>query len=150
LHDIGKIAVPEALLNKQGPLTRDEFLRVIDHPVIGEEMVRPLVTLSAVLRIIRHHHERYDGRGYPDGLRGDDIPYEVRLLSIVDAYDALTSHRAYRPAPLEHAAAIETLRREAAGGKWDPEMVTSFSTMLGEESPQWDSISLPVPVLRLA
>jgi putative two-component system response regulator len=150
LHDIGKIAVPEALLNKQGPLTRDEFLRVIDHPVIGEEMVRPLVTLSAVLRIIRHHHERYDGRGYPDGLRGDDIPYEVRLLSIVDAYDALTSHRAYRPAPLEHAAAIETLRREAAGGKWDPDMVTSFSTMLGEESPQWDSISLPVPVLRLA
>ncbi|MCU1230200.1 MAG: hypothetical protein JWO97_3084 [Acidobacteria bacterium] len=150
LHDIGKIAVPEALLNKQGPLTRDEFLRVIDHPVIGEEMVRPLVTLSAVLRIIRHHHERYDGRGYPDGLRGDDIPYEVRLLSIVDAYDALTSHRAYRPAPLEHAAAIETLRREAAGGKWDPEMVTSFSMMLGEASPQWDSISLPVPVLRLA
>jgi putative two-component system response regulator len=150
LHDIGKIAVPESLLNKQGPLTRDEFLRVIDHPVIGEEMVRPLVTLSAVLRIIRHHHERYDGRGYPDGLRGDDIPYEVRLLSIVDAYDALTSHRAYRPSPLEHSAAIETLRREAAGGKWDPEMVSSFSAMLGETSPHWDSISLPVPVLRLA
>jgi putative two-component system response regulator len=150
LHDIGKIAVPEALLNKQGPLTRDEFLRVIDHPVIGEEMVRPLVTLNAVLRIIRHHHERYDGRGYPDGLRGDDIPYEVRLLSIVDAYDALTSHRAYRPAPLEHAAAIETLRREAAGGKWDPEMVSQFSAMLGEGSPKWESISLPVPVLRLA
>jgi putative two-component system response regulator len=150
LHDIGKIAVPEALLNKQGPLTRDEFLRVIDHPVIGEEMVRPLVTLSAVLRMIRHHHERYDGRGYPDGLRGDDIPYEVRLLSIVDAYDALTSHRAYRPSPLEHSAAMETLRREASGGKWDPEMVASFSTMLGNASPQWDAISLPVPVLQLS
>ncbi|HEX7831757.1 MAG TPA: HD domain-containing phosphohydrolase, partial [Thermoanaerobaculia bacterium] len=131
LHDIGKIAVPEALLNKQGPLTREEFMRVIDHPAIGEEMVRPLTTLTSVLGLIRHHHERYDGRGYPDGLRGDAIPYEVRLLSIVDAYDALTSHRAYRPAPLSHDAAIATLRREAAGGKWDPTMVEQFATMLG-------------------
>jgi putative two-component system response regulator len=149
LHDIGKIAVPEALLNKQGPLTRDEFLRVIDHPVIGEEMVRPLMTLGGVLRMIRHHHERYDGRGYPDGLRGDTIPYEVRLMSIVDAYDALTSHRAYRPAPLAHDAAIETLRREATGGKWDPQMVDAFSGMLGETGPDWDRISQPVPTLNL-
>jgi len=150
LHDIGKIAVPEKLLNKQGPLTRDEFMRVIDHPVIGEEMVRPLTTLTSVLKMIRHHHERYDGRGYPDGLRGDAIPYEVRLLSIVDAYDALTSHRAYRPAPLTHEAAIATLRRESAGGKWDPVMVEEFATMLGATAPSWDEISLPAPVLRLA
>lgn len=150
LHDIGKIAVPESLLNKEGPLTRDEFLRVIDHPVIGEEMVRPLTTLASVLQLIRHHHERYDGRGYPDGLRGDAIPYEVRLLSIVDAYDALTSHRAYRPAPLSHEAAIGTLRREATGGKWDPVMVEQLASMLGAEGPQWDSISQPVPMLRLA
>jgi putative two-component system response regulator len=149
LHDIGKIAVPEALLNKQGPLTRDEFLRVIDHPVIGEEMVRPLLTLSGVLRMIRHHHERYDGRGYPDGLRGDSIPYEVRLMSIVDAYDALTSHRAYRPAPLAHDAAIETLRREATGGKWDPQMVDQFAGMLGDQGPEWEKISQPVPTLNL-
>ncbi|HEX2833092.1 MAG TPA: HD domain-containing phosphohydrolase [Thermoanaerobaculia bacterium] len=150
LHDIGKIAVPEALLNKQGPLTREEFMRVIDHPAIGEEMVRPLTTLTAVLGLIRHHHERYDGRGYPDGLRGDTIPYEVRLLSIVDAYDALTSHRAYRPAPLSHDAAIATLRREAAGGKWDPVMVEQFATMLGTSAPAWDTISVPAPMLRLA
>jgi len=149
LHDIGKIAVPEALLNKEGPLTRDEFMRVIDHPVIGEEMVRPLLTLGAVLRMIRHHHERYDGRGYPDRLRGDEIPYEVRLLSIVDAYDALTSHRSYRPAPLSHVAAIETLRREAAGGKWDPLMVDQFAAMLGTTSPDWTSIEMPVPMLNL-
>ena len=149
LHDIGKIAVPESLLNKNGPLSRDEFLRVIDHPVIGEEMVRPLLTLGSVLRMIRHHHERYDGRGYPDGLRGEAIPYEVRLLSIVDAYDALTSHRSYRPAPLSHEAAIETLRREAAGGKWDPVMVDAFSAMLGSGSPAWEQISMPVPRLRL-
>ena len=150
LHDIGKIAVPEKLLNKNGPLSRDEFLRVIDHPVIGEEMVRPLTTLSSVLQLIRHHHERYDGRGYPDGLCGDAIPYEVRLLSIVDAYDALTSHRAYRPAPLTHDAAIATLRREANGGKWDPRMVEQFATMLGDAEPQWERISRDAPVLRLA
>jgi len=150
LHDIGKIAVPEALLNKQGPLTRDEFMRVIDHPVIGEEMVRPLVTLTQVLGLIRHHHERYDGRGYPDGLRGDAIPYEVRLLSIVDAYDALTSHRSYRPAPLSHEAAVATLRREASGGKWDPAMVDSFAVMLGEAGPDWNAITQPVPMLNLA
>jgi putative two-component system response regulator len=147
LHDIGKIAVPESLLNKQGPLTREEFLRVIDHPVIGEEMVRPLNTLAAILRMIRHHHERYDGRGYPDGLRGDAIPYEVRLLSIVDAYDALTSHRSYRPAPLTHTAALETLRREAAGGKWDPVMVDQFTTMLGANPPDWEAITQAVPSL---
>ena len=150
LHDIGKIAVPEKLLNKKGPLTRDEFLRVIDHPVIGEEMVRPLTTLSAVLEIIRHHHERYDGRGYPDGLCADKIPYEVRLLSIVDAYDALTSHRSYRPAPLTHEAALATLRREANGGKWDPVMVEQFVAMLGADAPAWEEISLPAPVLKLA
>ncbi|MEA2344872.1 MAG: cyclic di-GMP phosphodiesterase [Thermoanaerobaculia bacterium] len=147
LHDIGKIAVPESLLNKQGPLTRDEFLRVIDHPVIGEEMVRPLLTMSAVLQLIRHHHERYDGRGYPDGLSGEAIPYEVRLLSIVDAYDALTSHRSYRPAPLSHTAALETLRREAAGGKWDPVMVDQFVRMLGANPPDWEAITQSVPSL---
>jgi putative two-component system response regulator len=150
LHDIGKIAVPGSLLNKQGPLTREEFMRVIDHPVIGEEMVRPLLTLSSVLGMIRHHHERYDGRGYPDSLKGDTIPPEVRLLSIVDAYDALTSHRAYRPSPLTHEAAMGTLRREASGGKWDPRMVEQFSLMLGEEGPDWSAISLPVPELKLA
>jgi putative two-component system response regulator len=147
LHDIGKIAVPESLLNKQGPLTREEFLRVIGHPVIGEEMVRPLNTLASVLRMIRHHHERYDGRGYPDGLRGEAIPHEVRLLSIVDAYDALTSHRSYRPAPLSHTAALETLSREAAGGKWDPVMVGQFAEMLGANEPDWDAITQPFPSL---
>ncbi|HVT44125.1 MAG TPA: HD domain-containing phosphohydrolase [Thermoanaerobaculia bacterium] len=149
LHDIGKIAVPESLLNKRGPLTRDEFLRVIDHPVIGEEMCRPLLTLHGVLRMIRHHHERFDGRGYPDGLKGTAIPEEVRLLSIVDAYDALTSHRSYRPAPLDHRAALETLRREAQAGKWDPEMVDELCTMLGDEAPDYESIARPVPTLQL-
>jgi putative two-component system response regulator len=149
LHDIGKIAVPESLLNKRGPLTREEFIRVIDHPVIGEEICRPLHTILPVLKLIRHHHERYDGRGYPDGLKGDEIPYEVRMISIVDAYDALTSHRAYRPAPLTHTAAIETLKREADAGKWDPVLVTTFCEMLGNEPPDWAAIGKPVPILHL-
>jgi len=150
LHDIGKIAVPEALLNKKGPLTREEFIRVIDHPVIGEEICRPLHTLTPVLRLIRHHHERYDGRGYPDGLKQDQIPYEVRAISIVDAYDALTSHRAYRPAPLTHEAALETLRREADAGKWDPDLVILFCEMLGDQAPDWQTIGLPIPTLNLS
>ncbi len=149
LHDIGKIAVPESLLNKRGPLTREEFIRVIDHPVIGEEICRPLHTILPVLKLIRHHHERYDGRGYPDGLKGDEIPYEVRMISIVDAYDALTSHRAYRPAPLTHAAALETLKREADAGKWDPILVTKFCEMLGSAPPDWALIGKPVPTLHL-
>jgi putative two-component system response regulator len=149
LHDIGKIAVPEQLLNKSGPLTREEFLRVIDHPVIGEEICRPLQTLHSVLKMIRHHHERFDGRGYPDGLLGDAIPYEVRILSIADAYDALTSHRAYRPKPLTHQAAVETLEREAEAGKWDPILVRAFKQMLGDSSPDFAAIARPVPSLQL-
>ena len=122
-------------------------MRVIDHPVIGEEMVRPLMTLASVLRMIRHHHERYDGRGYPDGLRGEAIPHEVRLLSIVDAYDALTSHRSYRPSPLSHTAALETLRREATAGKWDPQLTAEFTRMLGAQPPDWQRIAIPIPTL---
>lgn len=147
LHDIGKLAVPEALLNKPGPLTRDEFMKVIDHPVIGEEICRPLGSLASVLALIRHHHERYDGRGYPDSLEGESIPYEVRMLSIVDAYDALTSDRAYRPAPLSHDAAIQTLQREAKAGKWDPRLVDAFVARFGPTGPDWNAIARPAPPL---
>lgn len=149
LHDIGKIAVPESLLNKPGPLTRDEFMRVIDHPVIGEEICRPLSTLGAVLKLIRHHHERFDGRGYPDGLRGEQIPREIRLISVVDAYDALTSHRAYRTSPLSHEAAMETLTREASAGKWDEEVVAALRQMLGDSPPDFSEPTLPLPRLHL-
>ena len=90
-------------------------------------------------------------RSTDPGLRGDAIPYEVRLLSVVDAYDALTSHRAYRSAPLTHNAALATLRREADGGKWDSVMVEQLCAMLGDRAPAWDSIAtVPAPTLRLA
>jgi putative two-component system response regulator len=150
LHDIGKIGVAEGLLNKSGPLTRDEFLRVIDHPVIGEEICRPLQSLESVLSLIRHHHERYDGRGYPDGLKGDEIPFEVRLISVVDAYDALTSHRSYRPSPLPHDTAMETLRTEAGAGKWDPLMVEELTRLLGAEAPDFEKLAGPIPTLALS
>lgn len=148
LHDIGKIAVPEELLNKAGPLTKEEYLRVIDHPTIGEQMVRPLVSLKSILKIVRHHHERFDGRGYPDGLIGMQIPMEARLLSVVDAYDALTSNRAYRSAPLDHVTALETLQREAANGKWDPVFVDGLSALLGSRAPDYAALSTELPLLR--
>jgi putative two-component system response regulator len=147
LHDIGKIAVPEELLNKVGPLTKEEYLRVIDHPTIGEQMVRPLVSLRPILEIIRHHHERFDGRGYPDGLAGTEIPLEARLLSVVDAYDALTSNRAYRPGPLDHLAALETLQRESRSGKWDPVFVDALCSLLGAQPPDFAALSTPLPAL---
>lgn len=141
LHDIGKIAVPEELLNKAGPLTREEYLRVIDHPAIGERMVRPLLSLRSILKVIRHHHERFDGRGRPDGLAGLQIPTEARLLSVVDAYDALTSERSYRAAPLDHLTALETLQREARGGKWDPYFVDGLCSMLGSQRPDFAALA---------
>ncbi len=127
LHDVGKIGVPDAVLLKPGPLNDDEWQIMRTHPVIGESIVRPLHSFRHVLPIIRHHHEHWDGSGYPDGLRADAIPIAARVFQVADVFDALTSHRPYRK-PLELADAIATLEDEAAGGKWDPEIVTAFAT----------------------
>ncbi|MBI2081503.1 MAG: response regulator [candidate division NC10 bacterium] len=125
LHDLGKVAVPEAILLKAGPLTTEERAVIQRHPVIGEEICRPLRSLQGVLPIIRHHHERRDGSGYPDGLRGDAIPVTVRILQVVDVFDALTTDRPYRRA-LPLGAALEVLEAEARQGWWDPEIVRAF------------------------
>ncbi len=99
LHDVGKIGVPEPLLRKEGRLTLDECRRVQQHPVIGESILRPLLAeLPVVAAIVRSHHERVDGRGYPDGLRADDIPLPARIVAVADAFDAMTSSRSYRRA----------------------------------------------------
>ena len=103
-------------------------------------MVRPLVSLRAILDVVRHHHERFDGRGCPDGLAGMEIPTDARLLSVVDAYDALTSDRAYRAAPLDHAAALGVLQREARNGKWDPYFVNGLCALLGENPPDFAAL----------
>ena len=129
LHDIGKISVPDAVLNKPGKLTPEEMAVIREHPAQGVRMVESLESLRDVIPLIRWHHERLDGRGYPDGLKGDEIPRLVRILSVADVYDALASERPYRAAmPL--AKCLDILRSEADGGGLDGELVERFCDVL--------------------
>lgn len=121
VHDIGKIVIPDAVLKKEGPLTEEEFLLVKEHPVVGEDICRPLKSFDLVRPIIRHHHERLDASGYPDGLEGDAIPITARILSIVDVYDALTTDRPYRSA-LSPEEALAIMEGEVEKGWWDREI----------------------------
>ncbi len=128
LHDIGKVAVPDAILYKAGPLTEQEWQIMRTHPVRGEEICRPIACLSPVLPVIRHHHERFDGSGYPDGLQGEQIPLLARVLQVADVYDALTSQRTYKRG-MSHREAIDLLRQEVRKGWRDPHMVEVFAGM---------------------
>ncbi len=118
LHDIGKISTPDAILNKPGSLDPEEMAQVRRHPDAGEHICNGLKTLQPVLDLIRHHHERPDGRGYPDGLSGDAVTLQVRIMAACDAYDALTTDRPYRKA-LPWREAIALLERGARAGIWD-------------------------------
>ncbi len=129
LHDIGKIGVKDTILNKPGKLTDDEFAEVKKHPETGENICRPLRSLEPVLPIIKHHHEKYDGSGYPSGLVGEDIPLLARIMAIVDVYEALSSRRAYRDA-LTHAETMKILSEETADGKFDPVLLEKFKQMM--------------------
>lgn len=131
VHDVGKVAVPDDILLKPGPLDDDERRIMQRHPVVGEEICAPLKSLARVLPIIRHHHERLDGSGYPDGLRGEQIPLTARILQVVDIYDALTMHRPYRRA-LSHQHALTLMNQEAQRGWLDPHLVTALDHMLRE------------------
>jgi putative two-component system response regulator len=124
IHDIGKIGVPDSILLKPGPLNPAELELMRAHVVIGESIVRPLRSGSNLLPIIRHHHERMDGQGYPDGLRGQEIPRLARIVSVCDAYDALVNDRPYRNR-LPTNEAINILLR-GAGTQWDPDVVDLF------------------------
>lgn len=132
LHDIGKISVPDAVLLKPGRLTEDEQKTMRQHPVDGVQICEPLRTMRPVLPIIRHHHEKFDGSGYPDGLKGDEIPYLARVFQVVDIFDALTNNRVYRKA-LSAGEAMEILEQESRKGWWDPVVVGAFRSMLGRE-----------------
>jgi len=125
IHDIGKIGVPDAILLKPDLLDEAETVRMRAHPVIGESIVRPLRTGTSLLPIIRHHHEHYDGCGYPDGLRGLEIPRLARIVSVCDAYDALVNDRPYRPKRSSDEAVRVLL--DGAGSQWDPEVVKLFA-----------------------
>ncbi len=129
LHDLGKITVPDEILKKGSNLTAEEWQVMKQHPITGETICRPLKSLRAVWPIIRNHHEHWNGSGYPDGLRGEDIPLLARILQVVDVYDALVTARPYKPA-LPHEQAAETMRQEAAAGLWDPKLVAEFFQML--------------------
>lgn len=125
LHDIGKVAIPDSILLKPAPLSAQETEIVRQHPVTGEKICAPLKSLRRILPIIRHHHERMDGSGYPDRLSGEEIPLKARIVQVADVYDALIKDRPYREA-LSSEEALEILRREAAQGWLDAALVWKF------------------------
>lgn len=127
-HDIGKIGVSDKILQKPGPLTPGERDQIEQHPIIGFNIVEPLKLLHIALPGIRHHHERFDGSGYPDGLKGKDIPISARIMAIADAYEALTADRPYRKGR-SHEEAIEELQK-CAGTQFDPEYVEKFIVVI--------------------
>ena len=129
LHDLGKIAVPDGILLKPGPLDSLEQERIRAHPGAGSDLVLGLRSLDLVRPIMRHHHEKWDGSGYPDGLKGEAIPLGARIISVVDVYDALHTDRPYKPA-LPHSDAVSLLIRETDAGYWDPKIVDTFLEIL--------------------
>src|SRR6266511_4184701 len=124
LHDVGKIGVDDAILRKLAPLTAAEYRLMQQHPIIGERIVQPLHLGYAIGPIVRHHHERWDGRGYPDGLAGESIALGARIVAVADAFDAMTTRRPYnRVRSVREAAEI---MRAGAGRAWDPHVVAVF------------------------
>lgn len=129
LHDVGKVVIPDNILFKPGKLTPEEWKVMEGHAERGEKICSSMRSMSAVLPIIRNHHERWDGSGYPDRLKGEEIPLLARILQVADIYDALTTVRAYKPA-MSPESAVRTLRDEAARGWRDPDLVELFSGIL--------------------
>ncbi|HLJ60999.1 MAG TPA: diguanylate cyclase [bacterium] len=137
LHDIGKIGVPDEILRKPGPLTEDEWNVMRKHPAIGEEILRPVDRMSPVAALVRHHQERWDGSGYPDGLRGDAIPLGARIVAVGDAYSAMMDDRAYRKGRTREGA-LDDLRR-GAGTQFDPQVVEVFCRVVQQDIPFGDT-----------
>jgi putative two-component system response regulator len=129
VHDVGKIAVPDAILLKPGSLSTDEWKLIKEHSLVGERICAPLKSFRFVLPIIRHHHEKCDGSGYPDGLRGEEIPVTARVLQIVDVYDALTTDRPYKQA-FSITDALQTMKQEVAKGWWDSRIFDQFERLV--------------------
>ncbi|GAW93053.1 metal dependent phosphohydrolase [Calderihabitans maritimus] len=124
LHDIGKIGVSEQILRKPGKLSEKEFREIQQHPVVGAKILQPIKLFKPIIGAVKHHHERYDGTGYPDGLKGEEIPLFARIVAVADAYDAMTSDRVYRKA-LSSREALAEMKRNI-GSQFDPEVVDVF------------------------
>ena len=124
LHDIGKLGLPDFILQKAGPLTADEYEQVKAHPTIGADILAAAAFPGALTLIVRHHHENWDGTGYPDRLRGDEIPLGARIVAIVDCYDAMTSDRPYRRAS-SHESAVAMIHQRR-GTTYDPDLAAAF------------------------
>jgi HD-GYP domain-containing protein (c-di-GMP phosphodiesterase class II) len=124
LHDIGKIGIPDSILLKPGPLSRDEWKVMRTHPEVGRRLVEHIPFLTGAVPIVHHHHERWDGNGYPEGLRGEDIPLGARIFAVADALDAMTFDRPYSRAVTLEAACEEISR--CSGTHFDPAVVSTF------------------------
>ncbi|MEX2275715.1 MAG: HD domain-containing phosphohydrolase [Actinomycetota bacterium] len=131
LHDIGKVGIPEHILCKAGPLDDDEWGVMRSHPMIGASIVEPIRFLSGAVQVIRHHHERVDGGGYPEGLKGEQIPLAARIFSVADSFDAMTTDRPYRGA-LDVERALTEIRG-GAGTQFDPDVVEEFLILMEDE-----------------
>ena len=129
LHDIGMLGIPDSVLRRQGPLEPEEFELIKSHTIIGERLCQNLRSLHPVRSIVRNHHERFDGSGYPDGLRGNDIPIVAQIIGLVDVYDAITSARPYQPAQSSDEALV-TLRQQVERGWRAPELVDYFAAIV--------------------
>ncbi|MFC2066394.1 HD-GYP domain-containing protein [Chloroflexota bacterium] len=136
LHDIGKVGVSETILTKQDQLTKEEFMHIASHSTVGEQILRPVVDDREILKMVRHHHEHYDGTGYPDGLKARNIPIGARILAVADAYDAMTSARPYRKAMTVLLTSLEVKRH--AKTQFDPAVVNAFIGTL-------QTVSKPTP-----
>lgn len=128
LHDIGKLGIPDCILDKPGRLTNEEYSIIRRHPVIGGNIVGKLKGFEAIVAIVRHHHEHIDGKGYPDGLRGNDISLGARIVAVADAFDATTTLRSYRQS-FSVAAAMQEMRL-CAGTQFDPDIIAVLTLLL--------------------
>lgn len=143
LHDIGKIGIPDSILGKEGKLTDEEFTVIKQHPELGAQILQPMDSdkrVSTISKVIKHHHERYDGKGYPDGLKGKEIPHLSRIIAVADAYDAMTSDRSYRK-EIASSLAIEEIRKNS-GTQFDPILAEKFIIFMEQ-----CSTSSPCPAL---
>lgn len=148
LHDIGKIGISDTLLNKPGPLSEDEYAVMKQHPVVGHEILSQVTSLSDVMPIIYHHHERYDGAGYPRGLAGNEIPYLARIISVIDGFEAMTSDRAYQKArPVEE---VKSIMGAGAGSQWDPQIVETWFRIIDSHNLSEDKPNIPPDSISMA